>query len=120
MSTLGPVGGNSSLVMKIVEDPVRDEGFRPGDTNTGAVIDAHSTKAGDFTEQRTLPGGQNVFLTTDGAKWYDYFKNMRIPSNLFQPMVFKDGDSGLQDALKTWVSEDRRSTVQGVGKPSSP
>ena len=41
-----------------------------GIVNQQEVIDAHSKKAGDFTEARTVEGKQ-VFLTADGAKAYD-------------------------------------------------
>ena len=34
------------------------------------VIDAHSVKAGDFTEPRTVDG-KNVFLTASGAEAWD-------------------------------------------------
>ncbi len=37
-------------------------------------IDANSVSSGDYTEQRTLPNGSQLYFTRDGAAAYDDFR----------------------------------------------
>lgn len=37
-------------------------------------IDAHSVESGDFTEARTMPNGDKVWLTPNGAAAYDEWR----------------------------------------------
>lgn len=45
-----------------------------GALNQIETVDAHSMRAGSFTEQRNV-GGQNVWLTPAGARAVDELKN---------------------------------------------
>jgi hypothetical protein len=55
-------GGN----MRVQNRPVGTLGM----ANQVETVDAHSTKAGSFSEARQV-GGQNVYLTPEGAKALD-------------------------------------------------
>ena len=119
MGGVGGVGGNQTIVVGTTagridpksalpaDDPLA---FLPGD---GAVLDAHSSKAGDFTESRKLPDGQKVFLTPDGARVFDRLEGIR---GNFKPMLFKDSDTkAIQKALQDWVTPGELQKPVGVG-----
>ncbi len=83
-------------------------------TGNGEVLDAHSMKAGNSTESRKLPDGKEVFLTPEGAHALVRLAGVRGPYN---PMLFKDGDKGLEQALRDWVTPGERQKPIGVGNP---
>ncbi|MEB3188670.1 MAG: hypothetical protein VKP72_14670 [bacterium] len=120
MGGVGGIGGNSTIVVGTTPSRLEPGSGAPADDLFGAiagdgeVLDAHSHKAGDFTESRKLPGGQEVFLTPEGARALDRLAGVRGPYN---PMLFKDGDKGLDKAIQDWVTPGDRQKPIGVGNP---